>query len=295
MARPKWAQAKLDLRAPSQHASRVSSLPEASADAAATESRWPEVWVGPVRVHDIRRGEIIDALAEDSDEPRLVANVNAHALNIAFKDDEFRRILNGSHACFCDGFGVKLLAAIFRCGHIHDRTTMPGFVEEVAARLHSEGKRMFLLGDEPGVAEAYGRKLEAQWPGVVAGSHHGFILRDPAAEAEAIRRIQAARADLVCVGMGMPVQEKWIVHHMHDLPPARYMPVGALFAWSTQSRKRGPAWATENGLEWFFRLIYEPRRMWRRYLIGLPEVTLRVPAWYLLNGAEARKRSRGTR
>jgi N-acetylglucosaminyldiphosphoundecaprenol N-acetyl-beta-D-mannosaminyltransferase len=80
------------------------------------------------------------------------------------------------------------------------------------------------------------------------------------------------------------LQEKWVVRHMHALPPARYMPVGAHYAWSTQSRKRGPAWATDNGLEWFFRLLYEPHRVWRRYLIGLPEVTLRMGLWYLRQG-----------
>ena len=247
-------------------------------------SAWPEVWVGPVRVHDILRGQIIDELAADSDQPKLISNVNAHAINLALKDPEFLRILNGAQVCFCDGFGVKLLAKLFRCGRIRDRTTMPGFVEELAARLHSEGKRMFLLGDEPGVADAYAKILEARWPGVVAGTHHGFILRDPAAEAEALSRIRTARAEVVTVGMGMPVQEKWVLRHMNDLPPARYMPVGAHYAWSTQNRKRGPAWATDNGLEWFFRLLYEPQRVWKRYLVGLPEVTIRVAFWYLRHG-----------
>jgi N-acetylglucosaminyldiphosphoundecaprenol N-acetyl-beta-D-mannosaminyltransferase len=250
----------------------------------AAAARWPEVWIGPVRVHDIRRGEIIDVLAEDAPEPRLIANVNAHALNLAYKDPEFLRILNSAYACFCDGFGVKVLATLFRRGTIRDRTTMPGFVEEVAARLHAEGKRLFLLGDEPGVAEAYARKLDPLWPGVVAGTHHGYILHDAAAEAEALRRIREARASVVCVGMGMPLQEKWIVAHMHDLPPARYMPVGAHYAWSTQNRKRGPRWATDHGLEWFFRLLYEPQRVWKRYLVGLPEVTARTAWWYLRGG-----------
>ena len=245
---------------------------------------WPERWVGPIRVHDILRGEIIDELAADSDKPKLISNANAHALNLALKDPEFLQILNAGQVCFCDGFGVKLLAKLFRCGRIRDRTTMPGFVEEVVARLHSEGKRIFLLGDEPGVADAYAKILEAQWPGVVAGTHHGFILRDPAAEAEALARLRAARADVVTVGMGMPLQEKWVVRHMDNLPPARYMPVGAHYAWSTQNRKRGPAWATDNGLEWFFRLLYEPHRVWRRYLVGLPEVTVRMAWWYMKHG-----------
>jgi N-acetylglucosaminyldiphosphoundecaprenol N-acetyl-beta-D-mannosaminyltransferase len=247
------------------------------------DSRYPQVTIGPVCVHDILRGQIIDELAFDAPEPRLIANVNAHAMNLALKDPEFLRILNSAHVCFCDGFGVKVLAQMYGRGTIRDRTTMPGFVEEVVARLHGEGKRIFLLGDEPGVAQAYGRKLEAQWPGVVAGSHHGFILRDPVVEAEALRLIRESAPNVVAVGMGMPLQEKWISHRMHDLPPARYMPVGAHFAWSTQSRKRGPAWATDNGLEWLFRVLYEPRRMWKRYLIGLPEVTARVGFWYLRN------------
>jgi N-acetylglucosaminyldiphosphoundecaprenol N-acetyl-beta-D-mannosaminyltransferase len=167
---------------------------------------------------------------------------------------------------------------------LRDRTTMPGFFEEVAARLHAEGKRAFLLGDRPGVAEAYARQLEAQWPGVVAGTHHGYILDDPAAEAEAMARLRAAAPAVVAIGMGMPAQEKWAMRRMHELPPARYLSVGALFAWSTQSRRRGPRWATEHGFEWFFRLVYEPRRMWRRYLIGLPEVVVRMAAWYLRRG-----------
>jgi N-acetylglucosaminyldiphosphoundecaprenol N-acetyl-beta-D-mannosaminyltransferase len=263
----------------------VPALPQTS-PAGCVTTRWPEVWVGPVRVHDIRRGEIIDVLAEESPEPRLIANLNAHALNLAYKDAEFLSILNAAYVCFCDGFGIKLLAAMFRRGTIHDRTTMPGFVEEVAARLHSEGKRMFLLGDEPGIADAYAKKLEARWPGIVAGTHHGFILRDATAESEALRRIREARASVICVGMGMPLQEKWIVKHMQDLPPARYMPVGAHFAWSTQARKRGPRWATDNGLEWFFRLLYEPRRVWRRYLVGLPEVAART-AWFYARGGKA--------
>lgn len=249
---------------------------------------WPEVWIGPIRVHDIRRGEIIDELVTSAPQPKLIANVNAHAINLALKDPEFLRILNTAAACFCDGFGIKVLAKLFRSGRIRDRTTMPGFVEEVAARLHAEGKRLFLLGDQPGVAEAYARKLEAEWPGVVAGTHHGFILNDPAAEAEALARLRAARADVVTVGMSMPLQEKWVVRHMNNLPPARYLPVGALYAWSTQNRKRGPTWATDHGFEWFFRLIYEPRRMWRRYLVGLPEVTCRVALWYLRHGKQRR-------
>jgi N-acetylglucosaminyldiphosphoundecaprenol N-acetyl-beta-D-mannosaminyltransferase len=253
----------------------------AVSDASLCDSPYPQITIGPVRVHDILRGQIIDELACDAAEPRLIANVNAHAINLALKDSDFLRILNAAHVCFCDGFGVKVLARIYGRGKIRDRTTMPGFVEEVAARLHREGKRIFLLGDEPGVAEAYGRKLEADWPGVVAGSHHGFILRNPEAETQALQLIRESAPSVVAVGMGMPLQEKWISRHMHALPPARYMPVGAHFAWSTQSRKRGPAWATDHGLEWFFRVLYEPRRMWKRYLVGLPEVTARVGLWYL--------------
>ncbi len=131
--------------------------------------------------------------------------MNAHAINLALKDPDFLHILNEAHVCFCDGFGVKVLATLFRAGPIRDRTTMPGFVEEVAARLHAEGKRMFLLGDEPGVADAYAKKLEGRWPGVVAGTHHGFILNDPVAEKEALDRMRAAKADVVTVGTGLPV------------------------------------------------------------------------------------------
>ena len=93
------------------------------------------------------------------------------------------------------------------------------------------------------------------------------------------RIMRAAKANVVTVGMGMPVQEKWVIKHMHDLPPARYMSVGAHYAWSTQNRKRGPAWATDNGLEWLFRLLYEPRRMWRRIYARWWSCRAGCPAW----------------
>src|SRR5262249_17337073 len=102
---------ELDLIARSTHARPVASLSNVPVTAPVA-AKWPEVWVGPVRVHDIRRGEIIDELAADAPEPRLIANLNAHALNLAYKDTEFRHILNSAHVCFCDGFGVKLLAKI---------------------------------------------------------------------------------------------------------------------------------------------------------------------------------------
>src|ERR1700677_1172373 len=89
----------------------------------AVSAGWPEVWIGPVRVHDILRGEIIDELAADSPEPKLISNVNAHAINLALKDPEFLHILNTARARFCDGFADMVLAKIDRCGRNRDRTT----------------------------------------------------------------------------------------------------------------------------------------------------------------------------
>lgn len=232
--------------------------------------------LGPVRFHDISRDDLVRLLSVPSDRVRLVFNVNAHALNIAFSDPAFRGHINRADVCFCDGFGVKWLCRFFGSGPVRHRNTPPDFLDLVMEAISKTGGTAYFIGDEPGVAEAYASDVNRRHGEIVVGTHHGYILDDPVLQARVIEDLWRTRPLLVLVGMGMPWQEAWLMGNRERLPPGTYLTVGAAFAWCTGRRRRGPPWAVRNGLEWFCRLLTEPRRVWRRYLIGLPQVVFRL-------------------
>lgn len=239
--------------------------------------------VGPVRFHDISRDALVEAIVQPSEKKRRIFNLNAHALNLAFRDGEFCGLLNEAEVCFCDGHGVRLLSWLCGYGGVRHRVTVPDFFHLVMEGLHRTGQTVYLLGDEPGVAEVFARQINERWPGTVVGWHHGFILKDDAVQERVVEEIRERKPAFVAVGMSMPLQEKWVARWYEKLPVAGYFVAGATFSWYTSHRKRGPGWLVDNGFEWLCRLATEPNRVWRRYLVGLPEVLVRL-LWFRFFG-----------
>ncbi len=236
--------------------------------------------LGPVNCDDIDRSALITLLGgPPKAEGEVVMNLNAHALNLTLKDTTVAAAFRSADLVFCDGFGCLLLNRIFGTVRLHNRNTPPDFVAEVYRRLADIGGTVFFVGDEDANVSAYARKIEDQYPGIVAGWNCGFFLSGSDEEKTLLEAITSARPALLLVGMGMPRQELWIARHRNRLRGIRVLTVGALFSWGTTARRRGPRWATDRGLEWFFRLLLEPKRVWRRYLIGLPEVVVRMVAF----------------
>jgi exopolysaccharide biosynthesis WecB/TagA/CpsF family protein len=109
------------------------------------------------------------------------------------------------------------------------------------------------------------------------GTHHGYFT--PEAERGLLRAIRQAAPDILLVGFGNPRQEQWIVRHQAELGVTLCVGVGAFFDFAGGRVRRAPAWARRARMEWLFRLILEPRRLWRRYLLGNP-----VFLWRVLRG-----------
>jgi N-acetylglucosaminyldiphosphoundecaprenol N-acetyl-beta-D-mannosaminyltransferase len=213
-----------------------------------------------------------------SGERGLILNVNAHCLNLCYESEPLRTFFNSADMVFCDGAGV-MLAARFMGGHIPVRITYADWAWRLAAFAEAEGLSLFLLGARPGVAEEAARRLEARHPAlVISGVHHGYF--DHAVgcrENEALlREIQAARPDILLVGLGMPLQEIWLMENRHRIEAGVALTGGAVFDYVSGELRRGPRLLTQNGLEWLARLLVEPRRLWRRYLLGNPLFLLRV-------------------
>lgn len=140
-------------------------------------------------------------------------------------------------------------------------------LSEIAAR---EGYRVFLFGAAPGVADEAAARLQAQYPGlVVAGTYSppmGFE-RDGDENEKAIEAVRSADADLLFVALGSPKQEIWMARHRDALGVPLMMGIGATLDFVSGRVRRAPIWMQNTGLEWLWRLVQEPRRLWRRYLI----------------------------
>lgn len=218
------------------------------------------------------------ALADPT--PRTLFFANAHTLDLAAGSPNDRRILNAADFVFGDGTGVRWAA---RAGGLRLRANLNGtdFVPALLSAGDGDARSCFLLGAEPAVVVAAAAAIARDYPGWrVVGAHHGFL--DQAADERVAAAIVAARPDLLLVGMGNPLQERWIAAHRGQLPVRLTMGVGALFAYMSETYPRAPFAMRRLGLEWLFVLLLQ-RHKWRRYLLGAPHFLVRV-LWQRMAG-----------
>lgn len=202
--------------------------------------------------------------------------INAHCVNVAFRCQEYAESLRGNELNFADGVGVRI-AVQSQGGRLCDNVNGTDMFPRLCSRLSSTPTRVFLLGGEAGVALQLAERMNHQYGQInIVGTHQGhFAEADGGIVAEKIR---ASKADLVLVAMGVPRQELWIERHGRETGAKVLLAVGGLFNFYSGRIPRAPRWMRRSGLEWLHRLIQEPRRMWRRYLIGNGLFLFRVAA-----------------
>jgi len=235
-----------------------------------------------VRVDNLSASALIDEIcnAGTNNYGMVMAYVNVHAMNIAAKTPWFSQFLEKADIAFCDGYGVKW-GGKFLGIEIPYRHSPPDWICDLATASAEKHLTWFLLGGLPGVAEAAGTSLTESVPELqIAGVHHGYFNKDTQSEenTEVISAIKEAEPDIIIVGLGMPTQEKWIEENRDELSDKVILPVGALFDVLGKLTYRAPQCITDHGLEWFCRLCLNPRRLWKRYIIGNPVFLLRLLA-----------------
>jgi N-acetylglucosaminyldiphosphoundecaprenol N-acetyl-beta-D-mannosaminyltransferase len=213
--------------------------------------------------------------AQDGERHR-VSYVNAHVLNQSFSNPELRRVLQRSDLVYCDGYGVRLAARVVGLPVPH-RMTGADWIWTVAALCQESGLSLYLLGSEPGSSADAASALKRWYPGLdVRGTHHGYFGLDTPHSERVLEHLAEIQPDILLVGMGTPQQELWVERNHDRIEASVVWTVGALFDYVSGRVPRAPHWIADNGFEWIFRLAMEPRRMWRRYLLGNPAFLYRV-------------------
>ena len=202
----------------------------------------------------------------------IIANVNT--LSYCYKNKKYSDILKSADLVLRDGSGVKWAAKKLGANPKYNfvgTDFIPDFFKITLKKQY----RVFLLGARPGIAESASIVLSKIAPGIViAGYHHGYF--DKKNGQKIINKINNTNPDILLVAFGNPKQEIWLADNLLNLDASVCIGVGALFDYLSGKIKRAPKWIRDAGFEWIFRLLIEPKRLWKRYLIGNPKFILRI-------------------
>jgi N-acetylglucosaminyldiphosphoundecaprenol N-acetyl-beta-D-mannosaminyltransferase len=208
----------------------------------------------------------------------VILSGNAHSFNLAHENRWLRDFFNQADIVRLDGAGLRLGAKILGVD-TPPRMTWADFAWELAALCETHDFSLFFLGAKPGVAEKAAQKLLARHPRLrFAGIRDGYFDQKKGSleNTAVIQQINATQPDILVVGFGMPLQERWLSENWADLNATVTLTGGAVFDYISGELQRAPKWMTDYGLEWFGRLLIEPHRLWHRYLIGNPKFLWRV-------------------
>ncbi|MDM5332377.1 WecB/TagA/CpsF family glycosyltransferase [Ureibacillus composti] len=225
-----------------------------------------------IQVNTENYDELIPKVFEriETKEKSLIVAINPEKIIKANEDPALKKLLNEAEFQIPDGIGV-ILASKIQKGQITSRVTGVDMMLRLCQEAAKRKKPIFLYGGKPGVADKATVKLRELYPGIiVAGTQDGYE-KD---QNKVIEKINEAKPDLLFVAMGSPKQENWINANRDQLHPTIYQGVGGSFDVLAGTVKRAPEAFQKVGMEWFYRLMKEPKRLKRQ--LALPLFLLEV-------------------
>jgi N-acetylglucosaminyldiphosphoundecaprenol N-acetyl-beta-D-mannosaminyltransferase len=228
-----------------------------------------------VRVDAVQIPEVcgrVEEWIEHRDSCRYVAVTGMHGIMEAQHDPAFKSILNSADLVVPDGMPLVWLGRL-RGRHLARRVYGPDLMLEVCHQTARRSCSHFLVGGAPGVADRLATALKHRFPGLLISGTCSppFEPLTQVQEEDLVETINRAAPDIVWVGFTTPKQEQWMYRNRGRLKAAVVLGVGAAFDIHSGTRSQAPRWMRENGWEWLFRLLQEPKRLWRRYLIYGPQ------------------------
>lgn len=231
-----------------------------------------------VKVSMLTIPEAVDCIMGmlETDKTHAVFTPNSEIVMNAYKDEEFKSLLNSADLLTADGIGLVYASRIVK-KPIKERCAGFDIAMGLMPRLAESGKKLFLFGSKPGTAERAAKILEERHPGLtVAGCRNGYF--KPEETPSIVEEINASGADIVFVCLGAPAQEKWINSNKDKLNAKVLMGLGGSLDAVTGDMPRAPEWWCNHGVEWLYRLLKQPKRFFR--MMSLPKFGLTV----LFNG-----------
>ena len=201
--------------------------------------------------------------------PSYIVTPNADHIVRLQRDPEFREAYKNASLTIADGMPI-LWAAKFLGTPLKEKISGSDLFPKICAVAAKQGYKLFFLGGRRGAAIGAAEVLKIKYPNIqIVGTYSppvGFE-KDAEEDNKIATMIKASNPDILFVGLGAPKQEKWIFSHYTRLGVPVSIGIGAAFEFISGIVKRAPVWMQKIGLEWFWRLIMEPRRLWKRYLI----------------------------
>ena len=235
-----------------------------------------KVYVANVAFHNVSMEEAVARIihmAQKTEKPRYVCTGNLDHLVTLDKDAEFRAIYEQSDLTLADGKPVVLLSHLTASATqpaLKQRVTGSDLFWELARASEATGLRLFFLGGAPCAADSARDAVLARYPAAqICGTYcPPFETFATVEEQENIRAaVRSAQPDILLVGFGAPKQEKWIAANKDLLGVPVSIGVGGSFEMAGGAVRRAPGWMQESGLEWAYRFLQEPSRLWHRYFV----------------------------
>lgn len=221
-----------------------------------------------MRIHNLSMIEASEVIMDRmrGDCQSRVCFVNADCGNIAYRDLDYHRCVSTADLTLGDGIGLKIAGELLR-RDLRENVNGTDLFPRLLSMMNKEKRSLYLLGARAEVVEGVARHVETRYPDVrVLGWTDGYF--DAGDEPDVISKIAAAAPDCLLVAMGAPRQDMWIMCNLEATNARVAIGVGGLFDFYSGRVRRAPSWMREIGLEWVYRLVQEPGRLWRRYIIG---------------------------
>lgn len=230
-----------------------------------------------VRITDCTKDELNSYICQTirfgRKEPIL--NVNINCMNLAWELPWLRQFLNTTPVVFCDGEGVRLGARLLGL-HIREKITYSRWIWELADLSESMSFTWYLVGGRQQVIEGAEKRLKSKYPNLqMLGFRSGYFVNSREIE-QTVADINSKKPNILILGMGMPAQEKWLMDNLCRLETNVVLTGGAVFDYISGYSIMTPDFFYKLKLEWFYRLMLEPRRLFMRYVIGNPLFFMRV-------------------
>lgn len=222
-----------------------------------------------VQVSAINMAEAVQSVSEwiAHRDPHYVCVTPAHGIMDCQNNPELQRIFNHSGLITPDGMAIVWLLKLRGYEHV-ERVYGPDLMLAVCAYGIEHNWRHFFYGGAPGVSKTLIEKLRHRLPMLQVVGHYSPPFRPLTIQEDqdVVDMIQAAKPDILWMGISTPKQEIWMNAHVEELNVPALVGVGAAFDFLSGKKKQAPRWIQRSGFEWLFRLFSEPKRLWRRYI-----------------------------